>query len=146
MRKFIIIVLLLLLAAIIWRGFKQPAQSIVLDTSSSTIKLADALPGNWQRVCVVGPYSSNRHAHEITGIPVKVQQRSSIYTSDSIALLVTLTGQEEIGLFEISRGNVDFASLGGRCFDRVAAIFQVERDGHPSVTPVSIEENPADGL
>lgn len=62
----------------------------------------------WGCVCVIAPYSTNEHAREILGVSVNIESKSSIYMLDSIALLVTMHGENVSGLFEVPRRSVDF--------------------------------------
>lgn len=110
------------------------AGSITLEPAGGAVDLSEALPGEWGRVCVVAPYTTNEHAREILGIPVDIQRKSSIYMSDSIALLVTLQGEKVSGLFEVPRGGVDFTCHGGKCYRRGDSRFTVPDEGHPHAT------------
>ncbi len=94
------------------------------------VDLATLLPGRWDRVCVIGPYSTNEHAQEVVGASINIRG-SDIHTSDNIALLVTLIGDVVSGLYDVSRRPVDFTELAGMCFSRVSAKFIVPDSGHP---------------
>lgn len=87
-------------------------------------------------MCVIAPYSTNRHAREILNVPIDIEDKSSIYMSDSIALLVTLHGNAVSGLFEVSRSDVDFAALGGKCYRHDDSGFTVPDAGHPHASHV----------
>ena len=112
------------------------ALKLALEPSGGRIDLSESLPGEWGRVCVIPPYSTNEHASEILGIPLNIESKSSIYMLDSIALLVAMWGESVSGLFEVPRGGVDFTHLGGKCYRRGDARFAVPERGHPFATPV----------
>ena len=46
-----------------------------------------------------------------------------------------MKGVRVMGLFEVSRGNVDFSSLGGECFLRENSIISIQDRGHPHANP-----------
>lgn len=97
------------------------------------ISLKAALPGEWTRVCVIGPYADNEHAREILGTNVNIQTRSSVYHSDSFALLVTMMGDSVTALYDVYRKPSDFTKLAGECFARDDTMFFVPDTGHPFV-------------
>jgi hypothetical protein len=103
----------------------------MLEPAGGQIDLSNALSGEWGRVCVIAPYSTNEHAREILGVPADIESNSSIYQSDSIALLVTMHGENVSGLFEVPRKSVDFSYLGGNCYRRENSRFAVPDEGHP---------------
>jgi len=110
------------------------AEVVELQPVEGQVDLAAQLPGVWQRVCVLAPYSTDRHAREILGVDADVSLRSRIVYSDSIALLVTVRDGDVSGLFEVPRSDVDFAHLGGECFNRAESGFAVPESGHPYAT------------
>ena len=116
--------------------FSNRSETVELRPSAGVVDLSAALPGKWNRVCVVAPYSTNSHAREILGVAVNIELRSSIAVLDNIALLVTLHDGEASGLYEVPRGGVDFAHLGGKCYRRRDARFSVPEEGHPLATPM----------
>jgi hypothetical protein len=46
-----------------------------------------------------------------------------------------MKGVRVMCLFEVSRGNVDFSSLGGECFLRENSIISIQDRGHPHANP-----------
>jgi len=134
--KAIGILLALTVLAYGWYVLSNRSETIDLRPSGGIVDLSVSLPGEWDRVCVIAPYSTNSRASKILGVAVNIALRSSIAVLDNIALLVTLNDGEVSGLFEVSRGSVDFAHLGGECYRRGDSIFSVPRGGHPSATHV----------
>ena len=111
------------------------AEQVDLQIDNGGIDLAVSLAGDWDRVCVIGPYSVNHHAAEITGFQVDIEAQSKIEASDSIALLITIAGEKVADLYEVRRGNIDFTGLAGRCFARADARFSVPAPGWPHAEP-----------
>lgn len=128
----------LLAAGVITCGCSKStdAESLDLRVAEHRVDLTDQLPGEWDRVCVLAPYSTDRHARQVLGIDAEISLHSRIVYSDSIALLVTVRDAEVAGLFEIARDNVDFAHLGGECFVRGESTFAIPDAGHPYATHV----------
>jgi len=124
--------ILVVLAA--WYAYSR-VQVLHLHPMAGRIELSEALPGEWDRVCVLSPYSTNEMAEEIVGKSVNVELRSSIDGSDSIALLVTMKSGRVEKLIEVPRNSVDFAALGGKCFPREDSVFHVPEKGHPYASP-----------
>ena len=108
------------------------------------VDLSKALPGEWTRVCILGPYSTNGHARDVLGADVNIQTRSSVYHSDSYSLLVTMRGNREDALYDVYRTPSDFSRLDGECFKRDDALFLVEDEGHPFATHVPWQQRPPD--
>ena len=61
MVRFLILILVLSLPGCSTRS----SETLVLDADSGIIDLAEQLPGEWQRVCILPPYSTNRTAREL---------------------------------------------------------------------------------
>jgi hypothetical protein len=116
----------------------DPSDAMVLKLlpADGQLNLATRLPGAWDRVCVLAPYSTDRHARDVLGIDADISLKSRIVYSDSIALLVTVEDSRVAGMFEIPRDSVDFAHLGGECFSRAESRFAVPEAGHPYATHV----------
>ena len=108
------------------------------------VDLSHVLPGDWTRACILGPYSTNSDAREILGADVNIQTRSSIYHSDSYALIVTMTDGAETGLYDVYKTPSDFSRMHGECFKRDDALFLVADTGHPFATHVPWQQRPPD--
>jgi len=98
------------------------------DISKESIDLSVELLGNWQRVCIITPYSNNQYAEEILGFKFDVENNSSILSSDGITLLITVKDNEVVEYFEVPRNNLDFSSLKtgkSRCYIKGNAKFKI---------------------
>jgi hypothetical protein len=104
---------------------------------SGKVDLSTALSGNWDRVCMLAPYSTNEHAMTVLGAPVDIESKSDINSLDSITLLVTMKRDGVTGLFEVPRKNADFTPLGGKCYFRGDSMFEVPAQGHPFATKIT---------
>jgi hypothetical protein len=127
--------LTLLAALIAWFALLSKAETTSLQVSDNRVALSGSLPGDWDSVCILSPYSTSAMAREVTGTRVNVELQSSISSSDSISLLITMKGGRVMNLFEVSRGNVDFSGLGGECYPRENSIFSIPHNGHPHALP-----------
>jgi hypothetical protein len=104
------------------------AQELKLDLSKAYVDLAETLVGDWERVCLITPYSSNEYASEVVGFHVNVEERSRISVLDGISLLVTVKNQNIEDMYEVPRKNLDFSSLGAHCYERGNARFTIKYD------------------
>jgi hypothetical protein len=82
------------------------------------VNLADAVPGLWAKVCVLGPYSDNRRARDVLGFDWNVETKTSIQTNEGISLLLFVRGADVLTHIEHPRSGGDFTNLSGRCFLR----------------------------
>lgn len=131
LRKIALILIALFIVSALYL-FSNRAANLELQVEDGQVNLATSIPGDWDGLCVLAPYSTNSMAEETLGEAFNVELRSNIASSDSIALVVTMKDDSVTDAFEVSRNNVDFAHFGGRCFDREESQFSVPADGHPS--------------
>ena len=106
--------------------------------TGTVIDLRSVEAGEWDRVCVLGPYSNDQTAKEALGFGWPVESRSSIQESDGISLLLFARGQHVVRSAEHPRDQGDFSALSGRCFPREEAQFVLRAgraDGWPELVP-----------
>ena len=113
------------------------AQNLSIEPIDGQIDLAESIAGDWDSVCFLGPYTTNGRARGALGVPVDVEGRSTIFSSDSIALAVTMKGDAVVDLFEIPLRPSNFAEHHGECFARSNAKFRVPVDGYPYASHIS---------
>ena len=104
------------------------------------VNLATVLPDPWHKVCILGPYSTTKHAYDTLGFAWPVETQSSISTSDTIALLLFVKNNEVIAFVEHSRRDGDFTNLSRQCFGREQSIFYHQANppkGWPGLFPKS---------
>lgn len=92
-------------------------------SGDGSVNLAQAVPGQWEEVCVLGPHADNVAAGNTLGFDWNVESKSSIHTNDAIALLVFVKDGEVLDFVEHPRGDGDFSRLGGKCFAREESAF-----------------------
>lgn len=122
--------LLLMLAAL--SGCRSQDSAAIADNFSSSggrvVDLAAAVPGEWDRVCVLGPYSDNAKSAQTLGFDWPSGTLTNVRHSDAVSVLVFVRGGATVKYVEHSRGSGDFSNLSGRCFARALARFvQVDR-------------------
>ena len=121
--------ILALTLSVVSCGFRD-AQVIELDRSGGLIDLGTQLEGDWDRVCFLMPYSTSKQAEKLLGFSFFPEVGSAIAVMDDRTLLVTVSGDEVAGTFEVMRKNADFTQLGPGCYKRPDAVFKYEsKDG-----------------
>ena len=88
------------------------------------VNLPKVLPSVWDKVCILGPYSTSNHAYDTLGFAWPVETHSTISVSDSIALLLFVNNKEIVEFVEHPRRDGDFANLSRAMF--------CAREGHVS--------------
>jgi hypothetical protein len=109
-----------------------------ISSERRAVDLSAAVPGNWDRVCVLGPYANNHKAAQTLGFPWPAETYSDIHQNDGISVLVFVRGNAVVKHVEHTRGSGDFSTLSGRCFPKDRAKFvQVIRPGNgwPRLVP-----------
>ena len=111
-------------------------------SGSAVIDLTKAVPSDWDRVCVLGPYSTDTIAATTLGFDWKVDMHSSIGSSDSISLIVFEKHGKVVRDIDVPRRDGDFSNLSGRCFPRDHAKF-VLKPLAPGAWPYVVPEDAA---
>ena len=102
------------------------------------MNLAKVFPSDWDKVCILGPYSTSKHAYDTLGFFWPVETQSSISANDSIAVLLFVKNREVIKFVEHPRRDGDFANLSRQCFGREQATFHHQTNpqkGWPGLFP-----------
>jgi len=102
------------------------------------VNLAKVIPLAWDKVCILGPYSTSTHAQETLGFSWPVEQQSTISTSDHITLLIFVKDSTIVELVEHPRRDGDFANLSRQCYAREQATFHHQTNpkrGWPGLFP-----------
>lgn len=87
------------------------------------MSLAESVPGIWEKVCILGPYSDNQAAKRILGFEWDVERKTSIHKNEGATLLLFIRGNSVVQYAEHSRAKGDFTNLSGQCFSRQSAVF-----------------------
>ena len=102
------------------------------------VNLADVLPGDWDKVCILGPYSDNKATKETIGFHWDIESQSSIESNDRIALLLFLKDHTVVKSVEHARRDGDFTNLSRQCFPKTHATFYHQtnpKKGWPGLFP-----------
>ena len=102
------------------------------------INLAKAVPGEWEKVCIFGPYSDNNAAFKTLGFGWNLEKFSSITTAEGIGLLVFVKENTVLEHVEHDRKNGDFTNLSRKCFSRERSTFYHQtnpKKGWPGLFP-----------
>ena len=92
-------------------------------SGGGSVNLAQAVPGAWDEVCVLGPRSDNIAASNTLGFDWNAESRTSIDTDDNISLLVFVRDGEVLDYVEHPRADGDFSRVSGKCFPREESVF-----------------------
>lgn len=102
------------------------------------VNLGEAVPGDWEKVCMFGPYSDNKAAKKSLGFSWNLEKHSSISSNGEVALLVFIKGQKVLDYVEHSRKDGDFTNLSRKCFQRDHSTFYHQtnpKKGWPGLFP-----------
>jgi hypothetical protein len=102
------------------------------DASSSVpVNLGLVGPSSWDRVCVLGPYSTNEDAERVLGFKWDLERETSINLHDSFNVLVFIHNNMVVAFTEHPRHKGDFRDITPRCLERSNAILvrQVRDEG-----------------
>jgi hypothetical protein len=125
MRYMVVLVLLIALLAAYARTHRL-ADAIRRDYIASGGKVVDlpkSVPHAWQRVCILGPYSSSRQADALLGFAWKVEAHSDIASSEDINLLIFIKGTDVVAAVDYPRADGDLNHLASSCYLRADAKF-----------------------
>ena len=114
------------------------------DSQGGDVDLAKAYPANWDRVCILGPYSDNATAKSALGFDWDIEGQTAIHTNDGLSLLLFVRQDKVLAAVEHPRAMGDFTKLSGKCFARARARFyQVQRPeaGGPGLFPKDLQSN-----
>jgi hypothetical protein len=90
---------------------------------SAPVELGLLGPKDWDRVCIIGPYSDNVEAERIFGFQWDVESKTSIMTNEGVNLLVFIKDREVLAFTEHPRKKGDFQLSKQHCFARANAVF-----------------------
>jgi hypothetical protein len=93
------------------------------ESKGTSVNLGTAVPGGWERVCVLGPYSTNETARKALGFDWGAETKTSIATNEGISLLLFVQENKVTSYVEHPRNRGDFSNLTAQCFPREKAQF-----------------------
>jgi hypothetical protein len=99
------------------------------------LDLAEHASFPWDRVCIIGPYTSDDDVDSLTGVRGAAAKDHGIQSNDSINVLMFVSDGRIAASVAHRRGRGDFfPELTGKCYTRDAAVFQV-RDSRGNIGP-----------
>lgn len=107
-------------------------------SAANAVDFHTFVPGNWDRFCVLGPYSTGETARDTLGFSWPIGSRSSVKSNDGISLLLFVREQQVVHSVDHPRNKGDFAKLSGRCFTSEQAQFVLKAgrtDNWPELVP-----------
>jgi hypothetical protein len=93
-----------------------------LSSEDARLDLTTVGPKDWERVCVLGPYTNNQRAEEILEFHWDSEAQTSISSSDVINVLVFIRGNDVVAYDDVLRSKADFADLDPPCLPRSSAV------------------------
>jgi hypothetical protein len=120
-QEYLFVVLLLFLVAGCTASEGISAQIAHQFDSRDTVDLSTVGPDDWDRVCVLGPYSGNETAQNVLGFDWDAEAKASIALNDGINVLVFTSGKSVVAYSEHPRNKGDFASVASTCSSRQEA-------------------------
>jgi hypothetical protein len=123
-RLFIIFYICLVLVGCVERDAVSSAIARQFAESKGTsVNLTTVVTGNWDKVCVLGPYSNNDSAKRTLGFEWNAESKTSIRTNEGISLLLFVSENKVISYVEHKRSSGDFSNLTTQCFPKEDAQF-----------------------
>jgi hypothetical protein len=95
--------------------------------TAPTLDLAKVGPVNWTRVCVLGPYTDDRAAQDLLGMPWPASRLTSLGERDDRVALVFTDGTKVLAFVERPRADGDFSSVKPPCLSRAEARLSTQR-------------------
>lgn len=85
------------------------------------VDLAQIGPADWDKVCVLGPYTLNAQAEAVLGFAWDAERRTRIAATDDIVVLVFVRGADVRAYTQYPRRAGDLAGLQPPCLPRTRA-------------------------
>lgn len=128
---------------------RDPAlESILVEaagTDGAVVDLGASIGGDWDRVCIIRPYTPAETAQDAMGVTWGGVRRSGIEERDDVSLLAFIRGDEVVSSALVGR-RPDFAVDGVVCLERDRARFRSVRwpdagDGSFRLIPIGEPES-----
>ena len=109
------------------KGISERIESNLAAEGGTRLDLGRIGVPDWDRVCILGPYTNNIEAMAVLGFEWDVEGKSEIRSSDGINVLAFVKDSSVVDFAEHPRGRGDFAELRGQCVDRDHAVLLAVR-------------------
>ena len=102
---------------------ESEAPRLDFDYAEEPIKLVEYVDGNWEKVCFLGPYSTDEAAQELLGFQWQLESLTSVWVNDGVTLLVFIENGSVQSYYEVSRAPYDFSVFSNSCVNRNLSSF-----------------------
>ncbi len=133
--------------AVILQGCDAPDKTISQkigaqfdNPSGTTIDLQNVVAYDWERLCVIGPYATNKSIEEQIGFPWDGLSKSTIGDHDNISLLVFVKSNSVVAFTEHPRGKGDFLEMKPKCLWKADAILLKRKGKGDSIQLITKEQ------
>jgi hypothetical protein len=106
------------LLLVLLTGCSQSLSPLTLVVENGYVDLAQQVPGDWDRVCILTPYTTDKQAVKLTGLDHSQIAGTGIMSSDEFHVLVFLNAQSLYELYQVNRKNVEFNLTAPWCFSK----------------------------
>jgi hypothetical protein len=113
--------------------------------AGKTVDLANLGSDDWEKLCIVGPYTDNAEVEKILGFPWDIEQNSPTSTTDGTVLLLFIQDKTVVTSVDHPRDLGDFDPVAEQCYERADAQFghvvdadgwsRIIKDASPDVSP-----------
>lgn len=93
------------------------------ESKGSSVSLTAAVPGAWEKVCVLGPYSNNDTAKQTLGFEWNAEAKTSIQTNEGISLLLFVQDKQVVSYVEHPRNHGDFSNNNAVFSEREGTVY-----------------------
>lgn len=93
-------------------------------TTDQVVDLSVVGPKEWDRVCILPPYTSREQAEKVLGFNWNSDSKSNIGASDTINVVVFVKENEVVAYTEHPRNKGDFSGITQKCVSRELAKYE----------------------
>lgn len=120
------------------RFINEQLSRLIAKSKGPTIDLSGIGPRAWERLCFIGPHTTNGTTKQVLGFDWDSERKSSIASDEKILLLIFTSGQRVLAFAEYPRSLGDFVRSAGSCVSSTDARFRKEIDGNGSIALVHV--------
>lgn len=89
------------------------------------VNLAKQVPGDWDQICLLTPYTASVTAGEFTGLSALEVAEIGIADADDFNALFFMRGDQVFAAYQVSRDRIDFDYTQAQCFPKSEAELKV---------------------
>ncbi len=113
------------LVLLLLTGCSPSLLPLSLEVENGHVDLAQQVSGEWDRVCILTPYTTDEQAVKLTGLDKRDIGDTGIVSSDGFNVLVFLNGTSLHGLYQVNREKVEFNLTAPWCFSKAQSYLVV---------------------